>query len=65
MAVGDLVRRDLVCSIGEEEDDMDAVEPNHDDTLHKVPLLLPTITPRWGCDLLCRSLASHDSLVAK
>jgi hypothetical protein len=34
------------CSSGEEEDDLDVVDPNHDDTPHKVPHLLPTITPR-------------------
>jgi hypothetical protein len=67
MAVGDLVWHDLVRSSGEEEDGMDAVEPDHDYTLHKVPHLLPTITPRWCFPriLLCSSLSSHDNLVAK
>jgi hypothetical protein len=46
MAIGDLVRRESV-SYGEEEDDLDVVEADHDDTPHKVPHLLPTTTPKW------------------
>jgi hypothetical protein len=34
------------CSSDEEEDDLDVMDLDHDDTLHKVPHLLPTITPR-------------------
>jgi hypothetical protein len=36
MVVGDLVRRESI-SCGEEEDDLDVVEADHDDTPHKVP----------------------------
>jgi hypothetical protein len=36
------------CSSGEEEDDLDVVEPDHDNSPHKVPHLLATITPVWA-----------------